>query len=89
MYLIRHTPHSDYGLSSFERQTFRCISCEKESNAAPIKKVISTFRHPTAGHFFWASATTFLQASVSLLFCLDRQAMIRPPPGMVPLQNLS
>jgi hypothetical protein len=29
MYLVRRTPHSDFG-DSFERQTFRCIDCEKE-----------------------------------------------------------
>ena len=40
-------------------------------------------------YFFSASASTFLQAGVSLSADLLRQAMIRPPPGVVPLQNFS
>jgi hypothetical protein len=39
--------------------------------------------------YFWASASTFLQAGVSLSPALFRQAMIRPPPGTVPLQYFS
>jgi hypothetical protein len=37
-------------------------------------------------YFFSASASTFLQAGVSLSADLLRQAMMRPPPGTVPLQ---
>src|SRR5882724_1803425 len=40
-------------------------------------------------YFFSASASTFLQAGVSLSPALERQAMIRPPPGTVPLQYFS
>jgi hypothetical protein len=40
-------------------------------------------------YFFSASASTFLHAGVSLSFDLARQAMILPPPGVVPLQNFS
>jgi hypothetical protein len=40
-------------------------------------------------HFFSASAKTFLQAGVSLSLDLERQAMILPPPGVVPLQYFS
>src|SRR3978361_726744 len=40
-------------------------------------------------YFFSASASTFLQAAVSLSLDLARQAMIRPPPGTVPLQYFS
>jgi hypothetical protein len=36
-------------------------------------------------YFFCASASTFLQAGVSLSLSLARQAMIRPPPGTVTL----
>src|SRR5436305_14759990 len=42
-----------------------------------------------AGYFFSAAASTFLQAGVSLSFDLARQAMILPPPGVVPLQTFS
>jgi hypothetical protein len=37
-------------------------------------------------YFFSAAARTFLQAGVSLSLDLERQAMILPPPGSVPLQ---
>src|SRR3954468_6460131 len=40
-------------------------------------------------YFFSASASTFLQAGVSLSPALERRAMIRPPPGTVPLQYFS
>jgi len=36
---------------------------------------------------FRASATTFLQAGISLSLCLARQAMIRPPPGTMLLRS--
>ena len=39
--------------------------------------------------FFSAAASTFLQAGVILSLSLARQAMIRPPPGVTPLQYFS
>ena len=36
-----------------------------------------------------AAASTFLQAGVSLSVSLARQAMMRPPPGVTPLQYFS
>jgi len=48
---------------------------------------------PSAGdaatYFFSAAARTFLQSAVSLSLDLERQAMILPPPGVVPLQYFS
>ena len=37
MYLVRRTPHSDFG-HSFEQQTFRCVDCEKEIERSTDKE---------------------------------------------------
>jgi transposase-like protein len=37
MYLVRRTPHSDFG-DSFERQTFRCVDCGKEVERSADKE---------------------------------------------------
>jgi transposase-like protein len=37
MYLVRRTPHSDFGLG-FEQQTFRCVDCDKEIERSANKE---------------------------------------------------
>jgi hypothetical protein len=37
MYLIRRTPLPDFG-HTYERQTFRCVSCQKEVERSANKK---------------------------------------------------
>ena len=36
--------------------------------------------------YFFCASSTFLQGAASSAYCLFRQAMMRPPPGTVPLQ---
>ena len=37
MYVVRRTPHSDFG-PDFERQMFRCVDCEKEIERSTDKE---------------------------------------------------
>jgi transposase-like protein len=37
MYLVRRTPHSDFG-ENYERQTFSCVDCNKEVERSADKE---------------------------------------------------
>ena len=56
MYLVRRTPHSDLG-QSFERQMFRCVSCQKEIERSADKEGPSARLNEFLGNVrFWLKA---------------------------------
>src|SRR3954470_8856120 len=79
----------DSGVMVAEKATSAVAASSNERMivSSPMVVVGNVLR--MGAYFFSASANTFLQAGVSLSLSLARQAMMRPPPGVTPLQNFS